>query len=107
MEVVKKKEQVSSTNNAPKMIAESSMLKTDSTFKVQIGAYKNAKNFNDDKVSKIWKVESKQDGALTIFYMDGIRKLANAKAIKKRVQEAGFKDAKVVINEGEKWKVID
>ncbi len=107
VEVVKKKEQVSGTNNAPKPIAESSKLKTDSTFKVQIGAYKNAKNFNDDKVSNIWKVESKQDGALTVFYMDGIRKLANAKAIKKRVQEAGFKDAKVVINEGEKWKVID
>ncbi len=79
----------------------------DTTYKIQLGAYKNPKNFSDDKVSGVWKIESKKEGALTIFYMDGIKKLENAKQIKKRVQSAGFADAKVVKVDGDKWRVVD
>jgi hypothetical protein len=39
--------------------------------------------------------------------MDGFKTLEQAKAMKKKVQASGYKDAKVVIREGEKLKVVD
>lgn len=83
------------------------VIAADTTYKIQLGAYKNPKNFNDDKVSGVWKIESKKEGILTIFYMDGIKKLENAKQLKKRVQDAGFADAKIVKVDGDKWRVVD
>ena len=88
-------------------VVKKNIVVADTTYKIQLGAYKNPKNFNDEKISGVWKIDSKKEGALTIFYMDGIKKLENAKQLKKRVQDAGFSDAKVVKMEGDKWHVID
>ena len=88
-------------------VVKKNIVVADTTYKIQLGAYKNPKNFNDEKISGVWKIDSKKEGALTIFYMDGIKKLENAKQLKKRVQDAGFSDAKVVKMEGDKWRVID
>ena len=88
-------------------VVKKNIIVADTTYKIQLGAYKNPKNFNDEKISGVWKIDSKKEGALTIFYMDGIKKLENAKQLKKRVQDAGFSDAKVVKMEGDKWHVID
>ena len=44
---------------------------------------------------------------MTLFIMDGIKTLQQAKDIKAKVKTAGYKDAKVVVAEGDKYKVVD
>jgi hypothetical protein len=79
----------------------------DKTFKVQIAAMKKADLFNDSKVAELWKVDHEQQGDFTIFYFNGIKTLQQAKDLKAKVKTAGYKDAKVVIRDGEKFKVVD
>ena len=79
----------------------------DKTFKVQIAAMKKPEWFDDSKVSQLWKIEQVKDGALTFFIMDGIKTLQQAKELKAKVKIAGYKDAKVVIKEEGKFKIVD
>jgi hypothetical protein len=79
----------------------------DKTFKVQIAAMKNPDLFNDSKVGQIWKIDQVKHGEFTIFIMDGIKTLQQAKDLKAKVKTAGFTDAKVVVKDGEKFKVVD
>jgi hypothetical protein len=79
----------------------------DKTFKVQIAAMKKAELFNDTKVAELWKVDHEQHGDFTIFYFNGIKTLQQAKDLKAKVKTAGYKDAKVVVRDGEKFKVVD
>ena len=79
----------------------------DKTFKIKIAAMRKPEWFDDSKVAKIWKVEQVKEGALTIFIMDGIKTLEQAKDIKSKVKAAGYKDAKVVVKEDDKFKVVD
>lgn len=79
----------------------------DKTYKVRLGTYKDEKNFDDSKVSKMWKIESVKEGKMTVFFMDGFRTLQDAKEMKAKVQKVGFKDAKVVQKQDGKFKVID
>jgi hypothetical protein len=79
----------------------------DKTYKVQIAAMKKPEWFDDSKVSQLWKVEQVKVGDNTIFIMDGIKTLAQAKDLKAKVKAAGYKDAKVVVKEGDKFKVVD
>ncbi len=79
----------------------------DKTYKVQIAAMKKPEWFDDSKVSQLWKVEQVKDGDLTYFIMDGIKTLPQAKDLKAKVKAAGYKDAKVVVKEGDKFKVVD
>ena len=39
--------------------------------------------------------------------MDGFKTLEQAKEMKKKVQASGYKNAKVVVYEGDKLKVVD
>ena len=79
----------------------------DKTFKVKIAAMKKPEWFNDSKVSTLWKIEKIKEGEFTVFVMDGFKTLEQAKEMKKKVQASGYKDAKVVVREGDKLKVID
>ncbi len=79
----------------------------DKTFKVKVAAMKKPEWFDDSKVAAIWKIDQVQDGDLTIFIMDGIKTLQQAKEIKQKVKVAGYKDAKVVVKDGGKFKVVD
>jgi hypothetical protein len=79
----------------------------DKTFKVQIASMKKPEWFDDSKVSAYWKIEQVKQGDLTLFVMDGIKTLQQAKDLKKKVQSSGYKDAKVVVREGDKYKVVD
>ncbi len=79
----------------------------DKTFKVRIAAMKKPEWFDDSKVSMLWKIEKIKEGAFTVFVMDGFKTLEQAKDMKKKVQTSGYKDAKVVIRDGEKLKVVD
>ena len=79
----------------------------DKTFKVQIAAMKKADLFNDIKVAELWKVDHEQQGDFTIFYFNGIKTLQQAKDLKAKVKTAGYKDAKVVVRDGEKFRVVD
>lgn len=79
----------------------------DKSFKVKIAAMKKPEWFDDSKVATIWKVEQIKEGEFTVFFMDGIKTLQQAKDIKNRVKSAGYADAKVVIKEGNKFKVVD
>jgi 5-hydroxyisourate hydrolase-like protein (transthyretin family) len=79
----------------------------DKTFKVRIAAMRKPDWFDDSKVSKMWKVERWAEGDLTLFVMDGFKTLEDAKAMKKRVQAAGYADAKVVVRQTEGLKVVD
>ena len=63
--------------------------------------------FDDSKVATIWKVDQVVEGDLTVFIMDGIKTLQQAKEIKAKVKAAGYKDAKVVVKDGGKFKVVD
>ncbi len=79
----------------------------DKTFKVKIAAMKKPEFFNDSKVATLWKIEQLKQGEFTVFVMDGFKTLEQAKEMKKKVQASGFADAKVVIRDGEKLKVVD
>lgn len=79
----------------------------DKTFKVRIASMKKPEWFDDTKVSRLWKIEKVQEGDLTIFIMDGFKTLEDAKTMKKKVQASGYADAKVVLKEGKKFKVVD
>ncbi len=79
----------------------------DKTFKVKIAAMKKAELFKDEKVAQLWKVDQEKQGDFVIFYFDGIKTLQQAKSLKAKVKEAGYKDAKVVVREAEKFKVVD
>ena len=79
----------------------------DKTFKVKIAAMKKPEWFDDSKVSTLWKIEKVKEGAFTVFVMDGFKTLEQAKEMKKKVQASGYKDAKVVVRDGEKLKVVD
>lgn len=79
----------------------------DKTFKVKIAAMKNAEWFDDSKVGQIWKIDQVKQGDITLFIMDGIKTLQQAKDIKAKVKTAGYKDAKVVVKDGNKYKVVD
>jgi WD40-like Beta Propeller Repeat len=91
---------------APKA-AEAKPKVEDKAFKVKIAAMKKPELFNDSKVGTLWKVEQIKEGEWTFFVMDGFKTLEQAKAMKKKVQASGYKDAKVVIRDGEKLKVVD
>ena len=79
----------------------------DKTFKVKIATMKNADLFDDSKVGQIWKIDQIKQGDITLFMMDGIKTLQQAKDLKAKVKTAGYKDARVVVRDGEKYKVID
>ncbi len=79
----------------------------DKAFKVKIAAMKKPELFDDSKVATLWKVEQIKEGAWTLFVMDGFKTLEQAKTMKKKVQASGFKDAKVVLRDGEKLRVVD
>lgn len=79
----------------------------DKTFKVKIAAMSKPEWFDDSKVSTLWKIDQIVDGDLTLFIMDGFKTLQQAKDIKAKVKAAGYKDAKVVIRDGTKFKVVD
>ena len=79
----------------------------DKTFKVKIAAMKKPELFNDSKVATLWKIEQLKQGEFTVFMMDGFKTLEQAKEMKKKVQASGFADAKVVVRDGEKLKVVD
>jgi hypothetical protein len=94
--------------DAPKPVAEPVKPKVeDKTFKVKIAAMKKPELFNDSKVATLWKVEQLKEGDFTYFMMDGFKTLEQAKEMKKKVQATGFKDAKVVVRDGEKFRVVD
>jgi hypothetical protein len=82
-------------------------VKEDKTFKVQIAAMKKPEWFDDSKVSKLWKVDEMRIGDLTYFIMDGIKTLQQAKDLKAKVKAAGYKDAKVVVKDADKFRVVD
>lgn len=79
----------------------------DKTFKVKIAAMKKPEWFNDSKVGTLWKIEKLKEGEFTVFVMDGFKTLEQAKDMKKKVQASGYADAKVVVRDGEKLKVVD
>lgn len=79
----------------------------DTDYKVRIAAFKNPKLFDDSKLRKIGKITSVKQGNLTVFLMDGFTYFNDAHSYKKLVQEAGYKDAKVVVREGDKFRVVD
>jgi hypothetical protein len=79
----------------------------DKAFKVKIAAMKKPELFNDSKVATLWKVEQVKEGDWTMFMMDGFKTLEQAKDMKKKVQATGYKDAKVVVRDGEKFRVVD
>ncbi len=79
----------------------------DKTFKVKVATMKKPELFDDSKVSAYWKIDQIKQGDLTIFIMDGIKTLQQAKELKAKVKLAGYKDAKVVIKENDKFKVVD
>ena len=79
----------------------------DKTFKVKVASMKKPEWFDDSKVATIWKIDQVVEGDLTVFIMDGIKTLQQAKEIKAKVKAAGYKDAKVVVKEGGKFKVVD
>jgi hypothetical protein len=79
----------------------------DKTYKIQIAAMKKPEWFDDSKVSQLWKIDQVKVGDNTLFIMDGIKTLAQAKDLKAKVKAAGYKDAKVVVKEGDKFKVVD
>ncbi len=79
----------------------------DKAFKVKIAAMKKPEMFNDEKVATLWKVEQLKEGDWTLFVMDGFKTLEQAKEMKKKVQATGYKDAKVVVRDGEKLRVVD
>jgi tetratricopeptide (TPR) repeat protein/cell division septation protein DedD len=79
----------------------------DKTFKVRIAAMKKPEWFDDSKVATFWKIETVKEGDLTLFMMDGIKTFEQAKDLKKKVQAAGYKDAKVVVRDGASFRVVD
>ena len=79
----------------------------DKTFKVKIAAMKKPEWFDDSKVANLWKVDQVVEGDLTLFIMDGFKTLQQAKDMKAKVKAAGYKDAKVVVKDGPKFKVVD
>jgi hypothetical protein len=79
----------------------------DKAFKVKIAAMKKPEWFDDSKVGTLWKIEKVKEGDFTVFVMDGFKTLEQAKEMKKKVQASGYKDAKVVVRDGEKLKVVD
>ncbi len=91
----------------PKSYSNEKPLKEDKTFKVRIAAMKKPEWFDDAKVSKLWKIDKIQEGDLTIFIMDGFKTLQEAKAMKQKVKDAGYADAKVIQKEGKTYKVVD
>jgi tetratricopeptide (TPR) repeat protein len=92
---------------APAPVVEVKPAVVDKTFKVQIAAMKKPEWFDDSKVSQLWKIEQVKEGKLTYFIMDGIKTLQQAKDIKAKVKAAGYKDAKVVVKEEGKFKIVD
>jgi hypothetical protein len=88
-------------SNNPPVVVE------DKTYKVRIASMKKPEWFDDSKVSKLWKIEKVQEGGVTIFYMDGFKTLQDAKAMKQKVKETGYNDAKVVIKGEKGFKVVD
>jgi hypothetical protein len=91
----------------PAPVVEVKPVVVDKTFKVQIAAMKKPEWFDDTKVSQLWKIEQVKEGKLTYFIMDGIKTLQQAKDLKAKVKTAGYKDAKVVIKEEGKFKIVD
>ena len=79
----------------------------DKTFKVKIAAMKKPEWFDDSKVANLWKIDQVIEGNLTLFIMDGFKTLQQAKDMKAKVKAAGYKDAKVVVKDGAKFKVVD
>jgi Carboxypeptidase regulatory-like domain/WD40-like Beta Propeller Repeat/Tetratricopeptide repeat len=79
----------------------------DKTFKVKLATMKKPELFDDTKVSAYWKIEQVKQGDFTVFIMDGIKTLQQAKELKAKVKAAGYKDAKVVIKENDTFKVVD
>jgi hypothetical protein len=104
-EVVKPK--TAATKTIPTPVVEVKPAVVDKTFKVQIAAMKKPEWFDDAKVSQLWKIEQVKVGALTYFIMDGIKTLQQAKDLKAKVKAAGYKDAKVVLKEEGKFKIVD
>ena len=101
-------EQYSTVALPPKKAAEPvKPVVEDKTFKVKIAAMKKPELFNDSKVATLWKIEQLKQGEFTVFMMDGFKTLEQAKEMKKKVQASGFADAKVVVRDGEKLKVVD
>ena len=92
---------------APAPVVEVKPVVIDKTFKIQIAAMKKPEWFDDSKVSQLWKIEQVKEGKLTYFMMDGIKTLQQAKDLKAKVKAAGYKDAKVVIKEDGKFKIVD
>ncbi len=79
----------------------------DTDYKVRIAAFKNPQLFDATKVSQLGKITAVQQGGLTIFLIDGFTYFDDAHEYKKKVQALGYKDAKVVVKEGDKYRVVD
>jgi WD40-like Beta Propeller Repeat/Carboxypeptidase regulatory-like domain len=96
-----------SYSNTAVKVEEKKPVVEDKTFKVQIAAMKKAELFNDTKVAQIWKIDQVKHGDFTLFIMDGIKTLQQAKDLKAKVKTAGYSDAKVVVKDGDKFRVVD
>lgn len=71
-----------------------------STFMVRLGAYKNPKYFDKDKVVEIGIVESYQKGDYTIMLLTGYDSKDMAKRALRKALSRGFKGAYVITEQG-------
>ena len=101
------KKDVKPATQPAKVVEKKAVIVEDKSFKVKIASMKKPEWFDDSKVATLWKIDKVKEGDLTIFIMDGFKTLQQAKELKNKVKAAGYKDAKVVVREGEKFKVVD
>ncbi len=74
------------------------------TYQIRIATLTKTNKFVDEKIEKMGKLVMRTEGKNTIVLLNGFKSLSEAKAAKLKVQDIGYKDARVVNGD---LKVID
>jgi cell division septation protein DedD len=78
----------------------------DEKYKVQLGAYKDARNFDSNKVRNLGAIEKKEKKEFTLFLLTGYKTIEEARKAMVAAQKVGFPNAFVVADEQGELKRI-
>jgi hypothetical protein len=68
-------------------------------YKVQLGAYRDTRNFNDSRISNLGYIEDRMKGNLTIKLLAGFDTVEEARNALRQARNAGFTTAFIVMEE--------
>ncbi len=79
---------------------------TAAKFRIQLGAYRDTRNFNASKIQGLGTIEDQRKGNFTVKQLAGYNTIEEARQVLREVRNVGFKDAFIVENISGEWRKV-